>query len=376
MTGTSDWPRVELGSIAIVSWGDTSTTKAAYVEEGYPAYSATGKDGYLPYADHDRPGVVLSAIGANSGKTWLATGQWSCIKNTMWFRSANPDVRTEYLYYATGDPSRWPKRGAAQPFIALADARRLEILLPPVGTQRSIVAILSTYDDLIENNARRIQILDEMAKAIYREWFVEFRYPGHQDTPLVESTIGTLPSGWGVGSLQDLMILQRGFDLPRKIRSDGVVPVITATGQHGTHSDWAVRGPGVVTGRSGSLGRVMYIHEDFWPLNTTLWVKEFRAATPELAYFVLKSLDLAAYNSGAAVPTLNRNDISGHAMPLPPEPLVARFSAIAANNLGLARTLRAMNDNLHRIRDFLLPRLISGEIDVSDLAIDSSGLVA
>jgi type I restriction enzyme S subunit len=206
-----------------------------------------------------------------------------------------------------------------------------------------------------------------MAQRIYREWFVDFRYPGHEDVPLVDTELGPIPAGWKVGILDDLVVLQRGFDLPKSQRGVGTVPVIAATGRHGTHSEAKVNGPGVVTGRSGSLGAVEYIAEEFWPLNTTLWVKDFRRATPESAYFLLRNLDLAGFNSGSAVPTLNRNDISQLAQTLPPDALVARFSEHARNILANVRVLERSNEVLRATRDLLLPRVISGEVDVTDL---------
>jgi type I restriction enzyme S subunit len=124
------WRMVRLGEVADVSWGDTSTTKASYAPDGYLAFSASGPDGYLPYFDYDRVGIVLSAIGANAGITWLAQAQWSCIKNTMRFWSSDDSLSTEYLFYATQGIGRWPLRGSAQPFIAQSDARNLLVLRP------------------------------------------------------------------------------------------------------------------------------------------------------------------------------------------------------------------------------------------------------
>jgi type I restriction enzyme S subunit len=146
------WSEISLGDTAEVSWGNTSTTKKAYVAEGYRAYSASGPDGFVDWAEHDEPGVVLSAIGAQCGKTWWAEGAWTSIKNTIWFRSNSPDVDSRFLYYATADPDIWPKRGAAQPFISQGDARALKLRLPPLEHQLVIVGVLSTFDDLIENN--------------------------------------------------------------------------------------------------------------------------------------------------------------------------------------------------------------------------------
>lgn len=124
------WRVKALGSVADLNWGDTNTTKASYVPEGHTAYSAMGPDGFLPYFDYDRTGVVVSAIGANSGVTWLAPGKWSCIKNTIRFWATDPLVSTEYLYYATRGSEKWPLRGSAQPFISQGDARAMPVIVP------------------------------------------------------------------------------------------------------------------------------------------------------------------------------------------------------------------------------------------------------
>lgn len=124
------WAIETLGALADIQWGDTSTTKKSYTPSGFRAYSASGPDGFMPTFDYDRVGVVLSAIGAQCGKIWLARGQWSCIKNTMRFWGCTDSVSTEYLYLALADPKKWPKRGAAQPFVSLGDARRIKILRP------------------------------------------------------------------------------------------------------------------------------------------------------------------------------------------------------------------------------------------------------
>jgi type I restriction enzyme S subunit len=124
------WEMKQLGEISDLRWGDTTKTKSAYVNEGYPAYSASGMDGCLDYYDFDRTGIVLSAIGAHCGQTWLAYGKWSCIKNTIRFWSADPSVSNEYLYLATASKEFWPRRGAAQPFISQGDARAKLVVKP------------------------------------------------------------------------------------------------------------------------------------------------------------------------------------------------------------------------------------------------------
>ena len=219
----SEWRTVTLGEVADVRWGDTTTTKASYVNKGFSAYSAKGQDGLLPHADYDHTGVVLSAIGADCGKTWLAKGKWSCIKNTIRFWATDSEANTEYLYWATHVPSLWPKRGSAQPFISQGDARALTLELPPLSEQRSIAHVLGTLDDKIELNRRMNETLEEMARALFKSWFVDFdpvrakmecrwrrgeSLPGlpaeHYDLfpdRLVPSELGEIPEGWGLRSL-------------------------------------------------------------------------------------------------------------------------------------------------------------------------------
>ena len=118
---------------------------------------------------------------------------------------------------------------------------------------------------------------------------------------------------WKQSTLGEVLTLQRGFDLPQYNRVPGLFPVIASTGAVAIHHIAAVQGPGVVVGRSGSIGGGQYVKEDFWPLNTTLWVKDFKGNDKRFCYYLLRSLDLANFNAGSGVPTLNRN----HVHPIP-----------------------------------------------------------
>ncbi len=266
--------------------------------------------------------------------------------------------------------------GVAQQHFNVSAAKEMKVNLPPRQTQDKIAAIIYNYNDLIENNTRRIEILEEMARSLYREWFVNFRFPGHEQVKMVDSELGLIPEGWEFGRLDDALILQRGFDLPTKQRKEGSIPIYASTGITGTHNEAKVKAPGVVTGRSGSLGTVIYVDEDFWPLNTTLWVKEFRRVTPLYAFYLLSDLKLEQYNSGAAVPTLNRNDIHGLPVVLPPQRILEQFNQFVEALIVLKKNLIKRNDNLRQTRDLLLPKLISGEIDVEKLDINTGEVAA
>src|SRR6266568_6099829 len=190
-------------------------------------------------------------------------------QRTVLIRPDKSKVDPNYLVYLLlGDEVQGRilsvSNGATVHHLNMADIRNLRLPpLPPLPTQRKIASILSAYDGLIENNTRRIAILEEMAQSLYREWFVYFRFPGHEKKRMVESVLGMIPEGWEVVKLGDALTLQRGFDLPVGERFEGDVPVYAATGLNGTHNVAKVKGPGVLTGRSGSLGTVTYIHEDF-----------------------------------------------------------------------------------------------------------------
>ncbi|HVJ44532.1 MAG TPA: restriction endonuclease subunit S [Dongiaceae bacterium] len=178
------WGKVSLGEVADVNWGDTSVTKASYVVQGEIAFSATGGDGFLPYADYDRDGIVLSAIGAQCGKTWYVSGKWSCIKNTIRFWSTTNFLDNRYLYWATAEQSFWPKRGAAQPFITIGDARATKIPLPPIDEQRWIAAILDQADALRCARRRTLDCLNDLGPAIFHEMFGPARISANRVTEI------------------------------------------------------------------------------------------------------------------------------------------------------------------------------------------------
>ncbi len=255
--------------------------------------------------------------------------------------------------------------GATLPHLNMRDIRNLPMPpLPDLTVQRRVASILGAYDDLIEVNRRRIALLEEMARRLFEEWFVHFRFPGHAALPMVQTADGPLPQGWRWGRVEEMLVLQRGFDLPAPARTAGQFPVFAANGVHGSHDQWKVEPPGIVTGRSGTIGNVEMVHERFWPLNTTLYVKEFKRASPTYALLLLRMLNLKSHGAGAAVPTLNRNHV--HALPVayPPEDLVNLFERHAMDSLTMSASLRRHSENLAAARDLLLPRLISGELSV------------
>ncbi|MBN8452784.1 restriction endonuclease subunit S [Accumulibacter sp.] len=303
------------------------------------------------------------------------------------FRTPDPEDAT-YVYWVLRTPQyRDYCAGHAMGSAVVALSRRdfLSYPVPPPTTERRrVVALLDAIEEKIELNRRMNETLEAMARALFKSWFVDFdpvrakaegRDPGLPKpladlfpARLVDSEFGEIPEGWGVGTLDSVLVLQRGFDLPATERTSGAYPVLAASGPSGTHSDFKVRGPGVTTGRSGVLGKVFYVAEDFWPLNTSLWVKEFRHSRPAYAFHLLRGLDFALFNAGSAVPTLNRNHV--HTLPslLPPMGLIDAFERFASGCLARKRYNDEQATTLARLRDALLRRLISGQLRVPDAA--------
>ncbi|MGL5661453.1 MAG: restriction endonuclease subunit S [Aeromonas sp.] len=123
---------------------------------------------------------------------------------------------------------------------------------------------------------------------------------------------------WPLVPLKDIATLKRGYDLPTQSRKEGVIPIYASNGQNGQHNEAKIKGPGVITGRSGTIGKVHYTKNDFWPLNTALYVMNFHGNDPKWVFYLLQAFKLERFVEGAGVPTLNRNLVHGELIPLPP----------------------------------------------------------
>ena len=127
-----------------------------------------------------------------------------------------------------------------------------------------------------------------------------------------------IPEGWSVKKLIDVCPLQRGFDLPEQDIVAGDYPIVYSNGVKGTHNTYKAKAPGVVTGRSGTIGKVTYVTKDYWPHNTSLWVTDFKGNSPKFIFYKIQNLKFSKFDSGSGVPTLNRNDVHIERILLPP----------------------------------------------------------
>lgn len=121
--------------------------------------------------------------------------------------------------------------------------------------------------------------------------------------------MGLIPARWKVVPLEQVATLQRGFDITKREQTAGPYPVVSSSGPQSTHAEFKVRAPGVLVGRKGSVGAVHFVDLDFWPHDTTLWVKDFHGHSPEFVFRLLERFDFTGYITGVANPTLNRNHV-------------------------------------------------------------------
>jgi len=273
-----------------------------------------------------------------------------------------------------------------------SDLKLLRVPNPPLETQQAISAILTAYDDLIENNLRRMAILEEMAQAIYREWFVEFRYPGHEGARMVDSELGPVPDGWDVTSFSDIAdVLSGGTprtsvpeywggDIPFFTPKDSggsfwattTERTITRLGLDNCNSQLYPKGTIFITAR-GTVGKVMLSSADM-AVNQSCYALRNKDGVSQ--YFVFLALlaeaaTLRKQAHGAVFDTITMDTFDRLRLAVPPEHLLDSWDRTVADMMQLLLNLSLTNLRLGEIRDLLLPRLISGELDASNINIDT-----
>lgn len=276
--------------------------------------------------------------------------------------------------------------GATVERIPLTRFPDFPISLPPLAEQRRIASILSTYDDLIENNTRRIAILEEMAWRIYEEWFVRFRFPGHEGVRMVESELGLVPSGWMCGKFTDLCEVLSG-GTPKKAEPTywgGPIPFFTPkdapkafyvldTEAHITHtglehcaSRLYPKDTLFITAR-GTVGKLALASRDMAMNQSCYALKAHSGYGQHYLYMATQAVvaELKAKSHGAVFDTIIMDTFRMMRIIIPPKRLAEKFEGLIKPILSLSLVLEKKNANLRTTRDLLLPKLISGELDVS-----------
>ena len=308
----------------------------------------------------------------------------------------NPDFITPtFLRYYLDNPRtrRYIKgafiTGAAIPRVVLEDFKRVKVTIPPLPAQRKITSILSAYDDLIENNNGRIQILEDMAQAIYREWFVHFRFPGHEDVKMVESELGMIPEGWEVISVSDLV-----KEIKERNVENTYYPTLTVTknrrfvlsGDYFSKRVYSKKQNKYKIIKSGqfafnpariNIGSMAFMEEIetgiVSPMYCVFEAKPGRVLPP---FLWEKINDEKTFNHikklcfGTVRQIFKFQSFDLVKIILPPIDLQKKFASFIFPMKSLIKNLHSKSKKLHDIRSIILPRLISGELDVSEIEIE------
>lgn len=341
-------------------WGDKTKKWATSETDGLDRYRLAEGDVLLAM---DRP-----IVGDGLKLAWVSRDDLPAllVQRVCRLRGKMGVAHTEFLRYVLAS-SQFAAHihrittGANIPHISGKDIAAYEFSLPSLDEQDNIVRCMAAYDDLIATNQRRIALLEDAARRLYREWFVHLRFPGHDSVPVKDG----VPEGWALRALGDVAPLNYGKALKATERKDGAIPVYGSSGVVGHHNR-ALVGPGaIIVGRKGNVGSLYYSASPCFPIDTVFYI-EPEAASRHL-FQALHSLNFIS--SDSAVPGLNRT--YAHSLPLltPSDEIAKAFEATVGPLFEQVENLTRQNQQFARARDLLLPKLMSGQLDVSGIRL-------
>lgn len=356
-------------------------------QEGkYPVFGSNGIIGFSEKFLYENK-IILGRVGAYCGSVEYSKKKFWASDNTIVTATKDQNSSLVYTYYLLKylNLNRWAG-GAAQPLLTQSVIKQIITYIPSNSTQRRIAAILSAYDELIENNSRRIKILEEMARMIYQEWFVKFRFPGHEQAKFVESPLGMIPAGWEVRELGDV-----AKDFRRSVQPDLIDLGTPYVGlEHIPRRsiallDWGKASDVQSMKLSFKKGEILfgkirpYFHKvAIAPVDGVCSSDAIVISAKNKDFYPLVLLSVSSdefveeatqTSNGTKMPRANWNVLLKYKILVPQNTILQLFNEIIFNIINNIQNLLLKTRNLRQTRDMLLPKLISGEIDVSDLDI-------
>lgn len=382
-----------------MSWRQSTIGDEATLQRGFDITRTQQRTGNVPVvsssgvaSSHDTsmvkgPGVVIGRKGTLGTVFYIETDFWPH-DTTLWVKDFHSnDPRYVYYFFKTLNVAHLDV-GAANPTLNRNHIHPIPIMWPSLPVQLKIAAILSAYDDLIENNIRRIALLEAMAQALYREWFVRFRFPGNETASLVDSPLGPIPDGWRVTAFTDVADVLSGgtpktteptywdgdipFFGPKDARPNFYVTdtekAITEAGLAACNSTLYPKDAVFITAR-GTVGKVVMPAVPM-AMNQSCYALIGRNGIDQRFLFLLtrESVDQLKKNAtGAVFDAIVVDTFRSLNVVQPPIHVTQQFGVSLSPLFESVINLLSQNTNLRRTRDLLLPKLISGEIDVSEI---------
>ena len=405
------WPFIRLGDVLTFNGSGATPRggKDSYLKSGIPlvrsmnvhdlrfdtndlAFIDEAQAGLLNRVQISSNDVLLNITGASVARCCLATDSvvgGRVNQHVMILRVDPRSCDAGWLVHALAGPYKnqllsIAGSGATREALTKSDLERFAVSLPPIEIQRHSADLLGTYACLIENNRRRIEILEEMARLLYREWFVHFRFPGHEDVELVDSDLGPIPEGWAVGQFQDLVSESKKTVAAGEIpEGSPLVGLEHLPRRSTTLHEWNLAsevGSRRKTFLEGDIlfGKIRpYFHKvadapvagfsstDAIVFRPTAEIRRNRALAIASSDEFIEVATLTS--NGTKMPRANTEILMAYGIPHPTDDIERAFNETLGPMDSLRKVLAEQNRNLREARDLLLPRLVSGELDVSEL---------
>lgn len=380
----ADWEMHRLGKIARFKYGKM-TDKERLSDSGYPIFSGYRVTGYYDEYMYEEPQLIVVARGVGGTGDVKISPPFAYITNLSIVVELDETVADKhFIYYQfLCNNLRYLDTGAAQSQITIENLKQHKTLLPPLTQQKKIVDILSTYDKLIEANNRRIELLEQTAQELYKEWFVRFRFPGYENTKFENG----LPEGWKVKRMNEFCYVTDGtHDTPKPVNVG--VPLITGRCISNGFVDFSVayniseadhekikkrsglKSGDIIFSNIGTVGNCCVVDYDreFSVKNVIIFKPETMRDTAYLYYWMTSSTMqeiFAAQTNGASQQFVGLTFVRRYKLLLPNEDILEAFANNVLPIIEQKRLLHQNNLNLSAQRDLLLPRLMSGKLEVS-----------
>jgi len=395
----------EGGKIPWIKIAD-ATASGKYIYETKEHVNEYGAS-FSRYLDPDS--LIIAASGVSLGQIKFL-GVKGCIHDGWLYTSKfnSEIILKEFLYYFLifyADQFHNFSSGAAIQNINTEILRNTKVPCPPIETQKKIASILSSYDDLIENNNKRITLLEEMAAEIYKEWFVRFRFPNYQNTRILDKegkevahgAKDAIPEGWEVVKLGERFDISLGGTPSREIEKywDGSIAwinsgkvndlrviqsseLITDLGLQKSATKLLPKKTTLLAITGATLGQVSFLEIESCTNQSIVGIKDPKNEIDEFVFLAMKRKikDLMNYATGGAQQHINKNVVNDAEILIGTELLMIEFSKIVKPQFDLIALLLFKNQILQETRDLLLPRLISGKLSVEDLEVDEMNMAA
>ncbi len=361
MGGVSmEWKEDVLGNVLEVKYGKDHKKLA---DGQYPVYGSGGLMRYVDSKLYDGPSILIPRKGTLNNIMFVESPFWTV--DTMFWSIINTDkVDPKFLFYSICKRDFASMNvGSAVPSMTVNILNDIQISYPKnIEDQRRIASILSSLDRKIELNNKINADLEEMAQAIFKNWFVDFE--PFKDGKFVDSELGMIPEGWKVGCLGDLITIKYGKD--HKKLDDGTFPVYGSGGFMRFVNSWLYDGESVLIPRKGTLDNIMYVCEKFWTVDTMFFSVPKMDYVMKYVYNYIKRFDFSKMNEGTSVPSNTAARLNKMPILIPTHEILEMYDETLCPVYNKRKMKDKESRTLSLLRDTLLPRLMSGEQEVQE----------